>query len=171
MTGLDPEACVPLEVAVVVTDSELDEVASTEAVVHQPESAFANMVPVVVEMHTKSGLLDRVRTSSTSLKEVDRELAELVSSQVKAGEAVLAGNSIHTDRAFVRRYFPALEALLHYRMIDVSSIKELARRWYGEAALPPKQNAHTAMADIRESIGELRHYRRLLWRPADEVRT
>ena len=164
MTGLDPGSCVPVEVALIVTDSDLHELDSYETVIHQDEGALATMAPIVVEMHTKSGLLERIRASEVSLGEADRGLEALLRAHFAAGSAVLAGNSIHTDRAFVRAYFPRAEALLHYRMVDVSSLKELVRRWYGEEMLYPKQNAHTAMADIRESLAELRHYRREVMR-------
>lgn len=166
MTGLDPARCTPVEVAVVLTDSDLREIEATETVIHQPDEALAVMEPVVVDMHTRSGLLERVRASTVSVAAADQQLAALLAGQMAPGKGILAGNSIHTDRAFVRKYFPETERFLHYRMIDVSSVKELVRRWYGEAALYHKDNAHTAMADVRESIAELGHYRRTLFRDA-----
>lgn len=159
MTGLDPAVCVPVEIAAVVTSAQLEELGSMETVIYQPEEKLSGMAPVVVEMHTKSGLLDRIRSAQTSLAQADEMLAGLLAQHVEPGRGVLAGNSIHTDRAFIRAYFPKSEQYLHYRMIDVSSFKEVVRRWYGEEALYKKDNAHTAMADIRESIAELAHYR------------
>jgi oligoribonuclease len=165
MTGLDPEQCVPIEVAVVVTDASLGELATMEAVIHQPDSALEQMSEIVREMHTANGLIDRVRGSTRQLAEVDQELASLVSGYAGDHTGVLAGNSIHTDRLFVKRYFPLLESLLHYRMVDVSSLKELVRRWYGEDALYAKPDSdHTALADARASIAELAFYRQTCFR-------
>lgn len=162
MTGLDPVACVPIEVAVIITDGNLAEIegASYEAVVNQPESAFEGMAPIVVEMHTKNGLLDKVRASTQSMAQVDEALATLIGQHCVAGKAMLAGNTIGQDRRFIRRYFPKTEAQLHYRQVDVSSIKEMVRRWYGSDAPFAKDSAHTAMADIRCSIEELAYYRK-----------
>jgi oligoribonuclease len=168
MTGLDPVRCVPIEVAVIITDGELNEIegASYEAVIHQPESAFEGMAPIVVEMHTDNGLLDRVRNSTTSLDDVDTAIAALIAAHCEAGKALLAGNTIGQDRMFIRRYFPATEATLHYRQVDVSSFKEMVRRWYGGQALFAKNSSHTAMADIRTSIAELAYYRKNHFRDA-----
>jgi len=168
MTGLDPVRCVPIEVAVIITDGELNEIegASYEAVIHQPESAFEGMAPIVVEMHTDNGLLDRVRNSKTSVSEADAAIAALVTSHCEAGKALLAGNTIGQDRMFIRRYFPATESTLHYRQVDVSSFKEMVRRWYGGQALFAKNSSHTAMADIRTSIAELAYYRKNHFRDA-----
>lgn len=168
MTGLDPLCCVPIEVAVIITDGELREIpgASYEAVIHQPESAFEGMAQVVVDMHTDNGLLDRVRASSKSVTDVDTDLAALITAHCDAGKALLAGNTIGQDRMFIRRYFPAIEATLHYRQVDVSSFKEMIRRWYGGQALFAKDSAHTAMADIRTSIAELAYYRKNHFRDA-----
>ncbi len=168
MTGLDPVRCVPIEVAVIITDGELNEIegASYEAVIHQPESAFEGMAPIVVEMHTDNGLLDRVRASTTSLADVDTAMATLISKNCEPGKALLAGNTIGQDRLFIRRYFPETEATLHYRQVDVSSFKEMVRRWYGGQALFAKVSSHTAMADIRTSIAELAYYRKNHFRDA-----
>ena len=168
MTGLDPVRCVPIEVAVIVTDGELNEIegARYEAVIHQPESAFEGMAPIVVEMHTENGLLDKVRNSKTTLEAVDTEVAALISKHCEAGKALLAGNTIGQDRLFIRRYFPAMEATLHYRQVDVSSFKEMVRRWYGPQALFAKDSSHTAMADIRTSIAELAYYSKNHFRDA-----
>lgn len=169
MTGLDPVRCVPIEVAVIITDGQLREIegASYEAVIHQPESAFDGMPPVVVDMHTANGLLDRVRASKTQLEDVDAAIAELITQHCEAGKALLAGNTIGQDRAFIRQHFPKIEATLHYRLLDVSSVKEIVRRWYGPGALFAKDSSHTAMADIRTSIAELAYYRKNHFRDAE----
>lgn len=166
MTGLDPQVCVPLQVAVVVTDASLNELDSAEVTIHQPESALAVMDDYVRRMHTENGLLEAVKASGATMVDAEKEMLRIVGEWTRPGKAVLAGNSIHQDRRFLVRYFPRLEKHLHYRMVDVSTIKELACRWYGEASLYAKTGAdHTAMADIRESIRELAHYRATLMRP------
>lgn len=166
MTGLEPERCVPLQVAMVVTDSELRELDGVEATIWQPESALALMDPFVRRMHTENGLLEAVRKSETSLLQAERALMQSLTKWCAFGQGVLAGNSIHTDRRFLIRYFPTFEGYLHYRMVDVSSIKELVVRWYGRDALYNKAaSAHTALSDIRESIAELRHYRQFFRLP------
>ena len=165
MTGLDPMTCVPIEVAIIVTTETLEEVDTYHAVIHQSESALASMNDFVRNMHTENGLLERVRTSTTSLAEADAACAALVAKIAPEGEALLAGNSIHQDRRFIEPYFPALEKCLHYRMVDVSTLKELARRWYGAAAVFEKpESDHTALADTRQSIAELRFYREKCFR-------
>jgi oligoribonuclease len=165
MTGLDPETCVPLELAAIITTGELEELDQFTAVIWQPESALAGMSDFVRQMHSENRLLDAVRASTTLLEQADAGLAELIGKWC-APRAVLAGNSIHQDRLFVRRYFPTTEACLHYRMVDVSSLKELVRRWYGESALYPKaESSHTALEDIRASLAELRHYRATVMKP------
>jgi oligoribonuclease len=167
MTGLDPATCVPLQVAVVLTNDDLDELDHVELTIWQPEEALARVEPFVRRMHTENGLLDRVRQSDVSLLQAERTMMSLITKWCPYGQAVLAGNSIHTDRRFLIRYFPVFEGYLHYRMIDVSSLKELIGRWYGREALFTKSmNVHTALADVRESIAELRHYRSLAMRPA-----
>jgi oligoribonuclease len=162
MTGLDPVQCVPLEVAIVVTNKELEELDAWETVIWQPESRLETMEPFVRNMHTENGVLAKVRASNTSTSDAERKMIAMVSKWFRPGEAVLAGNSIHQDRKFLAAYFPVFEGLLHYRMVDVSTLKELVRRWYGqEAGFSKPSSSHTALADARESIAELRHYRRL----------
>ncbi len=165
MTGLDPETCVPIEVAVIVTTADLAELATMEAVIHQPEEALESMIDLVREMHTSNGLLPRVRASRVSLAEAEERMIAALDGLVVKGSAILAGNSIPTDRRFIDRYFPAFAAWLHYRMVNVTSLKELVRRWYGEEALPAKpESDHTALSDVRASIAELAHYRRTVMR-------
>ena len=161
MTGLDPETCVPIEVGVIITEGNLEDVegANYEAVIHQPESAFEGMADIVVKMHTENGLLDRVRQSPKSIEEVDAELAAVIEKHCVPTRAMLAGNTIQQDRLFIRKYMPKTEATLHYRQVDVSTLKELVRRWYGGKSIFAKQTSHTAMSDIRNSIAELQYYR------------
>jgi oligoribonuclease len=166
MTGLDPSRCVPLQVAIVLTDPELRELDAMELAIWQPEDALMQMEPFVRRMHTDNGLLERVRASETSVAQAERAMMQLVTRRCPFGTGVLAGNSIHTDRRFLQVYFPAFDRYLHYRMVDVSSLKELALRWYGRDALFTKHlQLHTALEDVRESIDELRHYREHLMKP------
>lgn len=165
MTGLDPERCVILEVGVVVTKGDLEPLEELERVVWQPEEALLRMEPVVRKMHTENGLLDRVRASTASLRDVERDVHQLVSRHCKPQAGVLAGNSIHADRAFLARHMPLVERSLHYRQVDVSTLKVLTQAWYPESPKFEKPGAnHTSLADIRESLRELRHYRDLFFR-------
>lgn len=160
MTGLDDRTCTILQIATIVTDGQLNELGSLDLVIWQPESALETMSPFVRKMHTENGLLDRVRHSTTSLAEAEQKTLELVSSLVPFRKGILAGNSIWQDRRFLLRYMPHLENYLHYRQIDVSTIKVLVNEWYGSRGMPPpKVSTHTALEDIRASIEELRHYR------------
>ncbi|MEX5711785.1 MULTISPECIES: oligoribonuclease [unclassified Parafrankia] len=169
MTGLDAGSDLLLEVACLVTDSELtvlDE--GIDLVLAAPDAALDQMLPVVREMHETSGLTEAVRGSDLKLDEAEEQLLSYIRRFVpEARKAPLCGNSIATDRTFIARYLPQLDTFLHYRMIDVSSIKELARRWYPRAyyAAPVKSGGHRALADIRESIEELRYYREILFVP------
>jgi len=171
MTGLDPTTDVIVELATVVTNDELEIVAEgPDIVVHQPDEFLARMDPVVVEMHTKSGLLDAIRASDVSLADAGAATLEFVRTHAPEPRTVpLCGNSIGTDRRFLATYLPEIEAHLHYRSIDVSSIKELVRRWYPKLAQtrPQKVGLHRALDDIRESIEELRYYRDRVFVPRD----
>lgn len=170
MTGLDPETCVPLQIAAIITDSDLQELDSAEVTIWQPEEVLARVEPFVRRMHTDNGLLERVRASDQSLAQAQRTMVALVAKWCPLGTGILAGNSIHTDRRFIKAYFPVLDGYLHYRMIDVSSIKELVHRWYGREALFTKHlQRHTALEDVRESIDELRYYRERIMRPAQSA--
>ncbi|RAV31486.1 oligoribonuclease [Corynebacterium heidelbergense] len=166
MTGLDPDRHVLVEIAVIVTDAQLkplDE--GIDLVIHATEEELAQMDDVVVAMHGNSGLTEQIRASTLSLAEAERLVLEYVQRFVpQARSAPLAGNSIATDRTFIARYMPRLDEFLHYRMIDVSSFKEVARRWFPAVynGQPEKGLAHRALADIRESIGELEFYRRTM---------
>ena len=168
MTGLDPATCVVLEIATIVTDANLDVVAEgPELVVHATEAELARMVPLVQRMHKKSGLTERVRASETSVEEAERKTLAFVRKHCPTkGLHPICGNTIGTDRRFIATYMPKLDKHLSYRAIDVSSVKELAKRWYPDvyAKRPEKQKGHRALADIRESIAELRYWREVVFR-------
>lgn len=161
MTGLDPEREVIIEMATIVTDGDLNVLAEGPVfAIATPEDKLAAMDDWNQTHHAASGLLDRVRKSNVSALEAEAQTLAFIEGYAERNTAPLCGNSIWQDRRFLARYMPALEGYLHYRIIDVSSIKELARRWRPELVTAfSKQNAHTALADIRESIAELRHYR------------
>lgn len=169
MTGLDPERDVVLEIAALVTDSQLQPVGEgIDIVIAQPPSALEGMADVVRDMHARSGLTPAVLASTVSLADAEEAVLSLVKQHVPEPRTVpLCGNSIATDRTFLVRHMPALDAWLHYRMIDVSSIKELARRWYPRAyhKAPSKAGGHRALADILESVEELRWYRSAIFVP------
>lgn len=164
MTGLDVETCVIVEVAAVITGDDLKPLAEYEAAIHQPEGALASMNDFVRNMHTQSGLLERVRASTVSVGQAERALCDLVAQFAKPREAVMAGNSIHVDRRFIGRYMPTLDGFLHYRQVDVSSLKVLAQAWYPALPKFEKKKAHTALSDIRESIAELAYFRAHLFK-------
>jgi oligoribonuclease len=168
MTGLDPARHVIVEIAAIVTDGMVERVEEgPDLVVAQPEEALAAMEPVVAEMHAKSGLTEAVRGSHIALADAERQVLAFIRGHVpEAGAAPLAGNSIHADRVFLRRHMPELESWLHYRNVDVSTVKELVRRWYPDvlASAPTKRGGHRALEDLRESIAELRYYRRTVFR-------
>lgn len=163
MTGLDPQRERIIEVATILTDGQLNEIATgPELVIHQPDEILAAMDDWNRTHHGASGLTDRVRASTITEAQAEEQTIAFINEHVAPKERpVLAGNSIHQDRRFIRRYMPAMEKRLHYRMVDVSTIKELARRWF--PALIAKQKAkketHRALDDIRESIEELRFYK------------
>jgi oligoribonuclease len=168
MTGLDLRADALVEVAALITDSELNVLGEgIDVVIRPPAEALAQMRDVVRQMHTSSGLLDEL-DSGVTIAEAQRTVLDYVRAWVpEARKAPLAGNSVATDRGFLARDMPELEAHLHYRIVDVSSIKELARRWYPRVyfASPAKTGNHRALADIRESIQELKYYRAAVFVP------
>jgi oligoribonuclease len=169
MTGLDVSQDALIEVAVLVTDAELNVLGDgVDVVIHADEEALARMPEVVRQMHESSGLTEEVRRSTTTLAQAEDMVMEYVTRYVPAPRtAPLCGNSIATDRGFIARDMPRLDAHLHYRMVDVSSIKELCRRWYPRVyyGQPAKSMNHRALADIRESIRELEYYRRTIFVP------
>jgi oligoribonuclease len=164
MTGLDLGKDRLIEIAALVTDGDLNVLGEgVDVVIHTDEDALSGMVEVVTQMHTRSGLIDEVRSSTTDVAQAEAMVLDYVKAHVpQAKTAPLAGNSIATDRGFIARDMPALDDYLHYRMVDVSSIKELCRRWYPRVYFgqPEKGLAHRALADIHESIRELQFYRR-----------
>lgn len=167
MTGLDLRRDALIEVAAIVTGPDLTPLDDGVAVIiHTDDDVLDEMLPVVRDMHEASGLTEAVRLSRTTLGEAERAILDYVKSHVSDPKtAPLCGNSIATDRAFLGRDMPALDEHLHYRMVDVSSIKELAKRWYPQVyqSQPEKGLAHRALDDIRESIVELAYYRRTLF--------
>ena len=171
MTGLDIERHVIVEIATLVTDDDLVIVAEgPDLVIHQPPEALAAMEDVVRDMHTRSGLLDAIEASTISLEEAGRATLDFLKQHVPERRTVpLCGNSIGTDRRFLSAHLPEVEEFLHYRSVDVSTIKELTRRWYPGAldAVPRKATAHRALDDIRESIDELRYYRERVFVPCN----
>ena len=168
MTGLDPATDVIVEIATLVTDDELEIVAEgPDLVVAAPAEALAAMDQVVVDMHTRSGLLDAIKSSRLTLEDAGQQTLEFIKQHVPEPRSVpLCGNSIGTDRRFLATYLPDIENHLHYRSIDVSTIKELSRRWYPEAVAkaPSKAGGHRAMDDIRESVAELRYWREAVFK-------
>ncbi|MCI2416148.1 oligoribonuclease [Saccharopolyspora sp. K220] len=169
MTGLDLGKDALIEIAALVTDADLNILGEgVDIVIHADDETLAAMPDVVREMHDRSGLTEEVRRSTVTLAEAEQRVLDYVREHVPDGRsAPLAGNSIATDRGFIARDMPRLDAHLHYRMVDVSSIKELCRRWYPRIyyAQPEKGLAHRALADIRESIRELAYYRRTAFVP------
>jgi oligoribonuclease len=169
MTGLDLIKDRLIEVAVLVTDSELNVLdPGLDLIISAPDEALDGMDDVVVEMHAKSGLTDAVRASTLTVAEAEQQLLAYVKRFVpERRTAPLCGNSIGTDRGFLARDMPELDDHLHYRMVDVSSVKELSRRWFPRVyfAQPPKGLAHRALADIIESVRELAYYRKTLFVP------
>jgi oligoribonuclease len=168
MTGLDLARDALIEIACLVTDGDLailDD--GVDLVIKPPAEALDQMAEVVRQMHTASGLLAELATGVSLAEAQDRVLSYVRGHVAEPGKVPLCGNSIATDRSFLARDMPELDAYLHYRMVDVSSVKELARRWYPRAyfASPPKRGGHRALADITESIRELRYYRASVFVP------
>ena len=170
MTGLDPAHHVIVEIATLITDDDLEVVAEgPDLVVHASEDQLSRMEDVVVRMHTDSGLLDRIRASSLTLADAGRQTLAFLREHVPEPRTVpLCGNSIGTDRRFLSTHLPEIEEHLHYRSVDVSTLKELGRRWAPEltAGAPTKAGSHRALDDIRESVAELHYYRQHLFSAA-----
>lgn len=162
MTGLDPQKDEIVEIAVIITEADLTEIDEGLSIVIKPNDApLAAMDDVVVAMHTASGLIDEI-PQGTTLSDAEARVLEYVTSHIpEPRKAPLAGSSVYVDRMFLARYMPDLDSHMHYRLVDVSSIKELTKRWYPRAYFntPEKTGNHRALADIRESIAELRYYR------------
>ncbi len=172
MTGLDPGRHVIVEIATLVTDDDLRIVAEgPDIVVRAGPEHLSQMSDFVREMHERSGLLEAIESSTVSLEEAGRRTLEFLRQHLPEKEVPLAGNSIGTDRRFLAAQLPELEAWFHYRSIDVSTIKELGKRWYPglQAGAPTKRSTHRAMEDIKESVAELAFYRKWVFRTPDEV--
>ena len=169
MTGLEPARHVIVEIATLVTDDDLNIVEEgPDLVVHQDEAALAEMDPIVVEMHTKSGLLDAIRSSTMTLEDAGAQTLEFIKKHVTEARRVpLCGNSIGMDRRFLAAYLPEIEEYLHYRSVDVSTVKELVKRWYPglNSTRPRKTGAHRALDDVMESIAEMKFYREHVFVP------
>jgi oligoribonuclease len=167
MTGLDPDHHTIVEIATLITDDSLSILAEgPDLVVHAEPTELALMEPVVREMHTRSGLLVAIERSTISIQDAGRQTLEFLKTHISTpGTVPLCGNSIGTDRRFLARFLPDVESWLHYRSIDVSTVKELCRRWYPAAlsAAPTKKNNHRALDDIYESVAELDYYRRTIF--------
>ena len=169
MTGLDPDRHVIVEAAVIITDGALEtRLEGPDLVMTATSDELAEMDQVVTEMHTKSGLLPRIAESTLTVGEAEAQILDFVKQHVPDPRmAPLAGNSVHADRAFLEAYMPALVEHLYYRNVDVSSIKELAKRWYPEVEPFEKETTHRALSDIQESIEELAYYRSAVFRAPD----
>jgi oligoribonuclease len=169
MTGLDPATERIIEMATILTDGQLVEIAvGPDLVLHVDDDVLATMDDWNTTHHGDSGLTERVRTATVTDRDAEAQTLAFVNAHIGAKDRpVLAGNSIHQDRRFIRRYMPKLDARLHYRMVDVSTIKELARRWFPQVVSkqPQKRETHRALDDIRESIDELRYYRTHVFAP------
>ncbi|OYV64591.1 MAG: oligoribonuclease [Actinobacteria bacterium 21-64-8] len=168
MTGLDPVQNVIVEIATIITDDELNIVAEgPDLVIHATDEQLSRMGDFVTQMHTKSGLLPLIAASTISLAEAESQTLAFIRTHVTEPHTVpLCGNSIGTDRRFLQEYMPTLEDYFHYRNVDVSTIKELAKRWNPDAlsTLKEKSSSHRALDDVRESIAELAHYRTSVFR-------
>jgi oligoribonuclease len=160
MTGLDAQTDAILQAAVIITNKDLEPLEEYACDVWQPEAVLERMTPFVREMHEKNGLVDRVRRSKLELGAAEKRLLERIAGWCPY-PAILCGNSIGQDKRFIDRWMPGLAGYLSYRIVDVSSLKILARLWYGDEAVykKPEEGEHDALVDIRNSIAELRHYR------------
>jgi len=166
MTGLEPESDTILEIATIITDGDLNTIAEgPNLVIHQADAVLDGMNVWCKEHHAASGLSERVRQSPLSMAEAEQQTLEFIAQYVVKGSSPLCGNSIHQDRRFLLPYMPTLEGFFHYRNIDVSTVKELGRRWYADLNPPKKEGEHLALADIRESIAELQFYRQQIFQP------
>lgn len=165
MTGLDPARHALIEIATIVTDRDLTIIdRGPDLAIRQTPARLRAMDPWPRRVHRKSGLLARAARDGVSTREAERQTLRFIRRYCRAGTAPLCGNSVWQDKRFLDRYMPALYRYLHYRIIDVSTVKQLAAHWFPDAEAPPKQDTHRALADIEESIAELRFYRDLLTR-------
>ncbi|MBW2194532.1 MAG: oligoribonuclease [Deltaproteobacteria bacterium] len=167
MSGLDPEKHVILEIAAIVTNGNLDIIAEgPNIVIHHPSQALSTIEEWSKTHHESSGLLDKVKRSPYNCRKAEGKTLEFLHRYSKKGESPLCGNSIWQDRRFLSRYMPSLNTFFHYRNVDVSTVKELVKRWYPALAKVKKRKDHLALSDIKESIEELKFYRRNIFLPA-----
>ncbi|MBL4819191.1 MAG: oligoribonuclease [Deltaproteobacteria bacterium] len=159
MTGLDVEACAIIQAAMIITDFDLNELASVDVTIWQPEATLLQVSPVVKSIHSNNGLLKRVRASDHAIFEAEHKLMEVLSEHVSYQRGYLAGNSVYVDRGFLKKYMPMVEGYLHYRQLDVSSFKMVCQEWLKMQA-PKKESTHTALEDIQQSIEELKFLRK-----------
>jgi oligoribonuclease len=171
MTGLDPRQDVILQAALVITTADLDPLDELAIDIAQPAEALARMSPLVRDMHSRTGLLERVPRSTIDVRQAEQLLLDRIVPRCPP-PATLCGNSVWADRTFITRYMPALDKHLHYRLVDVSTLKILAQRWYGDGCVfvKPTVGEHDALVDIKSSIAELRYYRDTLFRSTDAER-
>jgi oligoribonuclease len=168
MTGLNPETSVILEIAAIVTDGSLTTVAEgPDIAIHHPDNILKGIERWSKKQHESSGLLERVRASPVDCRKAEKSVLEFLSKHCRKGESPLCGNSVWQDRRFLIKYMPKVETFFHYRNIDVSSIKELAKRWYPSLPAYKKRKAHLALSDIQESINELRYYREKVFKEGE----
>lgn len=167
MSGLELDTCTILEIATIVTDSQLEVIEEgPQLVIHQPDEVLEAMDDWNTRHHGQSGLTEAVRNSEVSMQQAERETLDFIQQHCHRDTAPLCGNSVWQDRRFLAKYMPELEQYLHYRIIDVSSVKEVVRRWYPDEVTPPsKQQSHRALDDIQESIRELKYYRSTVFAP------
>ncbi len=160
MTGLEPQKEVILEIATLVTDSELNIIAEgPNLIIHQSDEVLAGMNEWCVKQHNKTGLVDAVKKSTVTVEQAQQQTLDFLKMHVNPQKSPMCGNSICTDRQFLKKYMPTVEAYFHYRHIDVSTLKELAKRWAKHIAVEKKSSTHRALDDIHESLNELKHYR------------
>lgn len=170
MTGLDPHYNHIIELGIIVTGPDLKPLGTFQRTIWQPEEALSRMEPFVRDMHTKNGLLERVRKSETSLRNAERDAVGFLLEHVSPFEGILSGNSIHMDRSFIVKHMPTFDRLLHYRMVDVSSLKILTRAWFPNAPGRSKVDAdHTVISDLQQSIAELAYYQLTFFKKSSEV--
>lgn len=172
MTGLDPAKERIIEIATIITNSELEIVAEgPNLIIHQSKALLARMDTWNKKHHTKSGLLDKVKASKLTTEKAEAETLKFIKKYCYAGKSLLCGNSVHHDRRFIDKYMPKLSKYLHYRHVDVSTIKDLAKRWYGKNKNEPKkQGIHRALDDIKESVEELKFYRETYFKTKENVK-
>ncbi len=170
MTGLDLNTCAIIEMGLIITGPDLKPLVEWDRAIWQGDEVLGRMEPFVRDMHTRNGLLERVRASETSLRQAEKEATQVLLEHCGFGEGILSGNSIHTDRSFITRYMPGFDRALHYRMVDVSSLKIITRAWYPKAPGRSKVDAsHTVLSDLRASIGELAYYQQTFFKPVQDV--